>query len=489
MRRPRLFLIALATVLAIVAAGCGGSSSSGGSGGSIPASASLVPPKAPVYVYANTDFGGSQWSNLNSLLALFPDKDLAVGQLQTALQGQGIDWNDLKAALGPDTAAAVLAFTGSAKAALMTQPKDQAKLDALIQQLNKTGTSTQSQKKQVDGWTVVADSAATLAAVSAASGGTSLADDPAFKSAFDALPSDALVKVFASGPALASEIKSQGGKLGGTAGKVGGSAISLDTIKSIAASVAATDSGIEFRTVLSGPAAPQPFKSALIKDVPSGVLVYVGFSDLGAQFAKLSSNPALGQFTSGLSQLGITTADLTKLLSGEGALYVRAGSPLPEVTLVLTESDAAGAVATIDKLTNTAALALGTSVESVNIGGVQAKKLTVRNIPIYYAAVGGNLVITNAEAGITGLSAGGDKLADDPVFKDAKDAAGLPDETTGIFYVNIKDTVPLIDSFASIAGQSLPPQATSNLEHVRSFMAYGTASGDTSTFKAFLEIK
>ncbi len=155
---------------------------------------------------------------------------------------------------------------------------------------------------------------------------------------------------------------------------------------------------------------------------------------------------------------------------------------------MLADGGAAG-VATLDKLTSTLGAQLGTTVQTVDVGGVSAKKLTIRNIPIYYANVDGKLVITDSETGITGLQSSGDKLSDDPVFKEATKAAGLPDQTTGLIYVNIKDTVPLVDSFASIAGQSLPPEATSNLEHVRSFVAYGTGSGDTNTFKAFLEIK
>jgi Protein of unknown function (DUF3352) len=484
MRRSLLLVVALVVAIGVVAAGCGGSSNSSGGGGSVPASASLVPAKAPVYVYANTDFGGSQWKNLDTLLALFPDEHQLTDAIQSKMLDAGVNWSDVKAALGPDTAAAVLAFTGAAKAALMTQPKDKAALDSLIQKLNKTGGSSTHSKQEIDGWTVVADSAATLAAISAASSGkgTSLADNEAFKSAFAALPSDALVKVYADGSAIAHEVQSRGGA-------AGGAAASLTTLKSVAASLAATDSGLELTAVATGPTGAKTFKPTLISDVPSGALVYIGFDNLGAQLAKVTSNPSLQQFTAGLAQLGITTDDLTKLLSGEGALYVRAGSPLPEVTLVLTESDAPGAVATIDKVTSQAAVALGTTVETVDVGGVQAKKLTIRNIPIYYAAVDGKLVVTNSEAGITGLSSSGDKLADDPVFKAASDAAGLPSDTTGLFYVNIKDTVPLIDSFASIAGQSLPPQATSNLEHVTSFIAYGSASGDTNTFKAFLEIK
>jgi len=89
MTRRRFALPALLAVLALAAAGCGGSSSKSSSGGgSVPASASIVPPGAPVYAFVNTDFGGDQWSQLNSLVAKFPDKDLVTGMLRQQLSSR-----------------------------------------------------------------------------------------------------------------------------------------------------------------------------------------------------------------------------------------------------------------------------------------------------------------------------------------------------------------------------------------------------------------
>src|SRR3954452_3670801 len=172
MTRLRLALTALVALLALAAAGCGGSSTNASSsGGSVPARASIVPPGAPVYVFANTDFKGDQWSQLNSLVAKFPDKDLLTGMLRQSLSKQGIDWDkDVKPALGPDTAAAYLALAGTSKALLMTQPDDAAKFDALFTKLQKAGSSTTpTVKREIDGWSVIADSNASLDKAAAAS--------------------------------------------------------------------------------------------------------------------------------------------------------------------------------------------------------------------------------------------------------------------------------------------------------------------------------
>jgi len=481
-RRTRFAVGAVALGVLFAAVGCGGRTS-GGSGGSIPDSASIIPAGSSVYAYLNTDFGGDQWSKLDALLQKFPDRESLLTSLQADLKKHGIVWDDVKAALGPDTAVAELSFGDTMQALLANKANDQAKLDALIQKLEQSGTSTTTQKRNIDGWTVVSDSTAALDKAQAASTGTSLADSQALKDAFDALPSDALAKVFVDGRSVANAVQARGGTTAGTAATIA-------SLGSLGASLQATDDGLALQAVSQSKLGLEPFDSTLIDDVPSGALLYASFKDVGAQITKLQSNPQFQQMLQQLeTSLGVTADELAALLSGEGALYVTSGAPLPEVTLLLTSSDPQAAVATLDKLAERAAKGLGTTVQTVSVGGFQAKRLTVRGVPIYYAAVDGKVVVTDSEAGITGLASGSPNLSDDPVYKEATSTAGVPSQTTGMLYVNVKDTVPLVDSFATLAGQSLPPRVTSNLEHVRSLVAYGTRSGDTDTFKAFLEIK
>ena len=70
--------------------------------------------------------------------------------------------------------------------------------------------------------------------------------------------------------------------------------------------------------------------------------------------------------------------------------------------------------------------------ETTTVDGVPTKRIQVCAVSIYYAVVDGKLVITDASAGSAASSGGGRKLADDPVFKDATSAAGMPDETDGL---------------------------------------------------------
>jgi hypothetical protein len=65
----------------------------------------------------------------------------------------------------------------------------------------------------------------------------------------------------------------------------------------------------------------------------------------------------------------------------------------------------------------------------------------------------------------------------------------MPDATTGFAYVNVKDSVPLIDGIAQLAGKPLPAQVRANLEPVRSFLMFASAAKDDAAFGAFLQVQ
>jgi hypothetical protein len=65
----------------------------------------------------------------------------------------------------------------------------------------------------------------------------------------------------------------------------------------------------------------------------------------------------------------------------------------------------------------------------------------------------------------------------------------MPTSNAGFVFVDLKDSIALIESLAGLAGSSLPPQAAENLRPLRSFTAWSASSGNAFTFDAFLEIK
>jgi hypothetical protein len=485
--RLRTIAVGLVAALALAAGACGGSDAVTGAGDA-PEGAGFVPATAPAFVSLNTDFESDAWNNLEALLEKFPDRQRAFDEVRKGLEGGGVTFDELKAALGPETAIAVLAFEGASGTAFgLTEAKDQAKLDALIQKLEQADdTGEASVKEVVDGWTIISDDKSAIDAAKRAHDGDSLADSDQFDEAMGDLSGEALVRFYVDGTTLARELDAQ---TQGAAGSLTGGG----TLKSIAGQVTAEDDGVGFEVVsrTEGGTQPKTYASKLVELVPADVLLYASFSGLGDQLKGASSNPQLQQQLGAIQGLlGISVTELAQLFEGEAAFYVRAGSPFPEVTLAATVQNEQQAVAMIDRL----ALRLGQfggggAPTATKIGDVDAKRLTIQNFAIYYAAFDGKLVITSATTGISELSAGGEKLPDDETFKAASESAGMPDETAGFFYVNIEDAIPLLENFAQTAGEPLPPQARANAQPLRSALFYATAEKGKAQVKGFLRIE
>jgi hypothetical protein len=182
--------------------------------------------------------------------------------------------------------------------------------------------------------------------------------------------------------------------------------------------------------------------------------------------------------------------ELAALFEREAALYVRQGSPFPEVTLALAVENEQRAMATIDGLaTRLGAFAGGGAPTPQKIGDVDAKRLSIQNFAVYYAAFDGKLVLSSATTGISELSGGGAKLDDDETFKEASESAGMPDETSGFLYVNIEDALPLLENFAQTAGEPLPSEARANAEPLRSALFYATGEQGKARVKGFLRVE
>jgi hypothetical protein len=478
-----------ALVVTLLAAACGGGGGGSATGEGGTSASDFVPANAPAFVSVNTDFDGDQWKQLDKLSQKFPDRGQLLALIQAQLSKQGVSWDDIKAALGPETGLGVLTFQGDTGNAFgLTQPKDKGKLDELITKLDQADTSDNpTVKAEVDDWTLVSDAQSTIDAAKAAKDGQSLSDDDTFKGALDDLPADALVKFFVSGSALQRQLSKSIGT-----GALAGSG----NLTSIAGDVEAQDDGLGFDVVVhsSGGQTPKTYTSQLVDQVPAGALVYLSFNGLSRTLQQATKNPTVqSQLGTLQGLLGVSFSELVSLFDKEGAIYVRQGAPFPEVTIVLQTDNEQRSLGIVDRLAGRLAGFLGggqaAPPTSTTVSGVTVKKLSVGPVAIYYGAFDGKLVITDSTTGISGLKEGGQKLADDPTFKDAKAAAGMPDETAGFFYLNFKDSLPLIENFAQTAGEPLPTQVSGNLAPLRSFLAYGTAAKGKSTLKGFLEIK
>src|SRR5438105_1459672 len=472
--------------LSLVAAGCGGSSKKSGSASGTSGAASLVPFDATAYVAINTDLSSGQWKTLNSLLGKFPSKAQLLAKFRAQLQQQGVDWvKDVKPALGPELdIAAITDAAGKNQPVAFTQPKDEGKLNALLQK----GNGTHPVHEKVGDWTVIAEKQSTIDAVKQASKGKSLQDDSAFADAMGKLPSETVAKFYVSGSRLTQSV-------GQTLGAAGAALPSTSKLAYVTGALVSKSDGVQIQgTAKVNGKAPGSgtYKSELVGAAPAGAFLFLSVHGADAGISQLRSNPALSQQLPQVEQvLGVTLDQLAALFKNELAIYVRQGTPIPEITIVSKVDSTQQAMATVDKLaTRAGAFAGGSAPKSVSVGGVSAKELTIAGrFSLFYAAFDGKLVITSAQTGISGLRDGGPRLKDDPTFKDAISAAGMPGATSGFFYLNLKDSIPLLESVAKLGGQTIPTTASGNLAPLHAFVAYGKSEGSETSFTAFLQVK
>jgi Protein of unknown function (DUF3352) len=493
----RLTLVA-AAALALLVAGCGGTTKK--SGVSSESGASLVSSDAVAYVSVDSDLGSSQWQQVNSLLKKFPDHDTWLADLRSEVKKEGLDYDsDIKPALGPEVDFAV-SGAGSGQTpsfVALTKPDSMEKARALVKKLNAQDPSNPSATREVDGWLAVADKQRDLDAVLKGSSGTSLADDSTFKDAVAALPTDALAKAYVNGKGL-NAITASLLPLGAQIAADGSNPAPYANLEWAGAAIVAKDDGVRLEADAKGSGGKNvlgsgsAFASKLISGVPGDAVAFLNFrgTNLTGQLGRLRQNPALGPaLRQAEAKLGVNVDDVLELFSHEIGFYVRRGVGLPEFTLALETPDTASALATIDRIAaHVAALTHGT-LGTDNQAGVSLKTLTIKPVVVRWGGFDGRVLLTTGPTGVADYRASGSKLADDGTYKDALSAAGTPDKTAGLVYLNLHDGLQLIESYAGLSGNSIPPNIAADLKPLHSFVAYTTASGDVSKSVAFLEIK
>jgi Protein of unknown function (DUF3352) len=493
MRVRRFLPVVLLALFGLLVAGCGGGSSKGVAGGSTPSGASMVRAGVLAFVAVDSDLGSDEWQQVDALARKFPGREKAIAQLKQSLTKEGVDYDrDVKPALGPEVDVAVVSAgsSSSTKVVALTKPDDARKFRALVSKLNASDSSgSKAVYREVDGWYALSDSQAAITDIVATSGKT-LDGDGTFSEALGKLPDDALVKAYLDGKQLNEVIRTAAAQSG--AG-LDAAAFGLDKLEYVAASASAEDDGLRVRGASSGAdLGSGDFSSKLIEGVPGDAFAFLSFDGAGTsdQLERLKTNPqvgaALGQIQ---AMLGVTFDQLLALLRGEVAFYSRPGAVIPEFTLALEERDQSSALATLDKLAARLSAGFGGRVVPGEQGGHAVETIDLGRFAIHYGGLGDKVLITSGVNGIADYGASGEHLPDSADFEDAKEAAGLPDSNGGFMYLDLKNALPLLEGFAGLSGQNLPPEVTENLRPLRSFLAWSAGSGGTRTFDAFLEIK
>jgi len=492
----RFIPVLLVAALLPVLAGCG-------SGSDVGAAADVVPADVFVYASVDTDFDGDGWAALEEFAARFPDGENLLQSLADEINSgeEGIDFEaDVKPALGDEVAVVVLdaptedplAEGTSESFVVLLQPDDDAAFQRLLEKSDEPPVTD-----EVDGWTVVAETQESLDSFLERLDGPRLDSSEDFERAMEDLDDGALARVFVNGAKLSEAYEAESSEKPPVDALLpGGELPSFG----MAFDVESDSARIDGRAVFAGenPYATESYSADLPEKVPGDVLAYVSFNDLETAFSRFrdvaaETDPeAERQLGMAEGLLGVSLEeDVLPLLSGEGALYLRAGAPIPEVTLVTEIEDDENALETLDKIVESAGgfeprLRNPTTVE---IDGVEARELPIDPpVSLYYAAFDGLLVVTSSQEGIAALREESDRLSDSEAFDDALDAAGVPGETQGFGYVDLQRAVPLFLGFAE-AGDAATDEARGYLEPLQSLVFYGDQDDETASFTLFLGVE
>jgi Protein of unknown function (DUF3352) len=485
----RLFSIGLLAALAVVAAGCGAKDESAATGG-----AEIVSASAPAFVSIDSDLSSDQWQQVDELLRKFPARSMLISELRSSLkEDSALDYeDDIKPALGDEVDLVWLDFANDgSNVVALTKPKDEDAFQRMLEKGNSTGP-VDLICEELDGWFVCADTRAKVGRFTAMSDDEKLADDPLFNDALAELPDESLAHVYVRGQSIVDALKDL---------DLSGSPLPLGAEQRpeyLSAALAAEGSGL--RLVGTGRAAEapegqaEPFESKLLDVVPADAVAFLTFKGGDAyeqQLGELEKNEAYRMGVREFERmLGIPLSSLLKLFENEVALYVRPGSPIPELTLLIEAPNEQEAL----KRVNAAVTALAKNAQAQPChapseeAGVKVECVDLGEVELRTTAFDEKVVVTIGQGAIAELRSDGDKLADDEGFKDARDAAGMPAESVGFMWLDLEDGIPMILGLAAASDEPIPAEIRENLEPLGSFLAWAESDGRSGSFTAFLQI-
>ena len=471
----RVCLGALVAGLLLAAAGCGGGSDSAATGGT--GAASMAPKSAALYATINTDLDSGQVDQLEELLAKFPDREQLFAEIQKGLSEEDLSWEeDIKPALGETFDLVLLDFRRSDDVVGILKPADEQKLNALV-----TEGDNPAVTREVDGWTLIADSEAVLDRFETARSEGTLDDEDEFNDAMESLPDEALAKLYVNGAAATTELNEAGG---GAAGE--------NRLNAIALALGAESNGLKLDGAVTSEleddlASSEPYEAKLLEAAPEGALAFISGNGYDQVDKTLRERPGtLDQFG---ELLGLDLEGVFTIFDREFAFWVAPGAPIPEVTFLAEVDDEAAAMAALDKLAGLIPPEAGAQRRTTEVDGVQAKQLVIEGFPITYAAFDGRVIVTTRPGAISDVREGGESLADDADFQQAKEDAGMGDETFGFVYLNIEELAALIQGFAGAAGEEIPPEVDRNVDPLGAFLAYSDGEPEDLKLSAFLSIE
>ncbi len=480
MRSLRL-TIGLAAVLASLAvAGCGGQSAAPTSAG-----ASLAPATTAVLVSVDTNFDAASWSQFQSQLEQLGGEDL----LSNAFGGDGLDLErDVEPALGPETYVVVLSLADETSTILLTQPNDPAKLQALVEKSGEPAVT-----REIEGWSAVADTEAALDRFEAARERGTLEGEDDYRDATEDLPGDALATVYLSGAAAA---QAQGMTGAGADDKTLACIFgSDDGVPSSAFALTSQTDGLRLVGTSGGSPltgnASKAAENSLPERVPAGALAFIEAHELGDTLARAigcsagkENAMALGLVESALGQPLEQAAK--SLFAGETAILVYPPKN-PEqdgfksFALVTQVDDGEKALELVDHVAQVAKTFEPELTFSMTKGvnGWQLRILGYEDTEVTFAVKDDLLVVTPDPLVVGRFADDGERLADSAGYRDTLAAAGTPDETSGLAWVDVPGIAKL---FGGGGGEAKA------LKSLGGLVLWSEPKGDRVGIEGFLQI-
>ncbi len=234
--------------------------------------------------------------------------------------------------------------------------------------------------------------------------------------------------------------------------------------------------------------------------LPAGALLYISFGNLEGLFNQILDTvdkniPSFKQQRSQFEDaLGFSLKnDFFPLFSKEGALAIYTGRPIPGIVFMLDVSGKEDKADTIFRRFGALAKTSGgADTRTFKVDGVDAREIQFfsEGFSIFSAVHDGTLVVTNTEKLLRGSLGSGNKLTDDAVYKNSRDAAHAPDKAVAFFYANLGAGLPYIYKFAeSSTPGSITPEVRANTKPLQSVFLYAKRDGKRVSLSGFLTIK
>jgi Protein of unknown function (DUF3352) len=470
-----------AIVLALALAGCGGGDESSAGGDS---AASIAPAAAVAYASFDTDLDSNQWQQADELLRRFPGRAKLLDFLRESLADEGVDWEtEVRPALGPTIELVALGFESVEQDLIgLAQPADAAKFEQLLEEGEDPVVS-----REVEEWTVFAETEAALDRFEQARGTDSLADQEDFEELMAELPDEALAKAWFDAEKLT----------GAAASDLGGSIPQLAIGRPTGVSVAleAADQGARmlahFR-VEDATVEGRDF-GELGELVPADAFAFVNVHGQDGQLKVTEQLRGLPFFAFALGEIereiGVTLDDVSTLFNKEIALWVRPGTIIPEVTLVLEVDDEREARATVDRIADAAGSLGPIERRPRQVGDVEATEVDLGQFSILYATVDGKLVVTTQASGIEALTDDADRLVDDDRYKDSVDAAGVTADENVAMWVDVQQAFAVFQTLSALGEEPIPPDVDENVEPIEAVVFSMEPSFEEGSMRLFVHVR